>query len=302
MELANFEKQLKLLLLLSENKRTSVTEISETLHLTRRTIYRYIEGFRQAGFIVYKDGMRYGIDHRSPFFTRITDKIHFSEDEALTLNQVLNSVMDNSPQVRHLREKLSSLYDFRVLAQHKVDDRLSRNINAIYDAIKMERTVILRGYDSPNSKEVKDRVVEPFLFLAENNEVRCYEVASGQNKTFKLSRVEKVEMVDLLWSHKDKHVPIFMDLFHFTGEKRYPVKLVMGTLATSLLLEEAPAAEKQITLRKDGKRVLTTEVCNFKGVGRFVMGLFDDIEVLGSPEFKAYLRERAKDLTQKLRE
>lgn len=56
----------------------------------------------------------------------ITDRIHFSDDEAIAINQVLNAVVDNSPQVRHLREKLSSLYDFNVMAKHGVDDQVAK--------------------------------------------------------------------------------------------------------------------------------------------------------------------------------
>ncbi len=38
----------------------------------------------------------------------------------------------------------------------------------------------------------------------------------------------------------------------------------------------------------------------FQGVGRFVLGLFEDVEVLESPEFKLFLQEKIKDLTKKV--
>lgn len=104
MELDKFDRQLRLMLLLVQNRRLSVDEISERLGLNRRSIYRYLESFRKLGFIVRKEGSRYSIDHESPFFQSISDRIHFSTDEAITINQVLNSVLDNSPQVRHLRQ------------------------------------------------------------------------------------------------------------------------------------------------------------------------------------------------------
>lgn len=302
MELEKFDRQLRLMLLLTQNRRLSVDDISRELQMSRRSIYRYIEAFRQMGFIVRKEGTRYSIDHDSPFFRTITDRIHFSTEEALTINQVLNSVLDNSPQVRHLREKLSSLYDYKVLARHGVDDHIARNLSMLYKAIQTERVVVLREYNSPNSNQVSDRIVEPYLFLAENNEVRCYEIASGMNKTFKLSRAKSVELLDLLWSNKAAHTPFFVDLFHFSGERRYPIKLILGPLAASLLLEEFPAAEGQLSLCDDGRHILETDVCSFKGVGRFVLGLYDDIEIVESPEFKEYMAARIKDLTQKIDE
>lgn len=290
------------MVLLTQNANLTVEEISNRLQLSRRSIYRYIDAFKQMGFIVRKRGTRYSIDHESPFFKTITERIHFSDDEAITINRVLNSVMDNSAEVRHLREKLSALYDFNVLARHGVDDQIARNLSTIYKAIQEERVVVLRDYTSANSNEVRNRIVEPYLFLAENSEVRCYEIASGENKTFKLQRAKSVDLLDILWANKEKHAPFYMDLFHFTGEERMPVKLLLGNLATSILLEEYPASEQQLKLQKDGRHLLTTEVCSYKGIGRFVLGLYDDIEVLDTPDFSAYLSEQAKDLTKKFGE
>lgn len=302
MELEKFDRQLRLMLLLTHNRTLTVENISEQLKMSKRSIYRYIDAFKQMGFIVEKEGACYRIDHRSAFFNEITQRIHFTDDEAITINQVLNAVYDNSPQVRHLRAKLSSLYDFKVLAKHGVDSHIARNLSILFTAVQMERMVSLCGYTSPHSGKVSDRIVEPYLFLSENSEVRCYELSSGMNKTFKISRAKDVKILDMLWTHKDKHVPFYTDLFHFSGEQRYTIKLLLGHLASSILLEESPMAEEQLELQDDGRYLLTTEVCSFKGVGRFVLGLFDDIEVVDSPDFQHYLNERIKNLTLKIKE
>lgn len=299
MELEKFDRQLRLMVMLATSKQYTVEEVSRLLTMSRRSIYRYIDAFRSMGFIVHKKGTRYSLDHESPFFLEITSRIHFSDDEAMAINQVLNAVVDNSPQVRHLREKLSSLYDYNVLAKHGVDDRIARNLSRLYSAIQSERVVMLKDYRSANTNQVSNRIVEPYMFSAENSEVRCYEITSEMCKTFKLNRIGSVEIVDVLWSHKDKHLPYFVDLFHFSGEKRYTVKLLMGNLATSLLLEECPSAESQLKLTNDGRHLLTTQVCSYKGIGRFVMGLADDIEVVDSPDFVEYLKARTQDLTRK---
>ena len=41
-------------------------------------------------------------------------------------------------------------------------------------------------------------------------------------------------------------------------------------------------------------------VCSLKGVGRFVLGLYDDIDVFDSPELEEYLAFRIKDMQQKI--
>ena len=233
--------------ILTQNRTLRIDEISEAVGLNRRTIYRYLEAFREVGFVVKKEGKVYRLDHSSPFFQKITQGIHFSEDEALTISQVISSVYSNSPQVRHLREKLANLYHPDVLAKHGLDSQMAENISSLFTAINEERVVVLRNYHSGSSGQVSSRIVEPYMFINENSEVRCFEIASQKNKTFKISRIERVEFVDLLWSHKEDHTPFFNDLFGFTGEKRMPVSLILGHLATNLLIEEFRNAQHQLT-------------------------------------------------------
>ena len=67
------------------------------------------------------------------------------------------------------------------------------------------------------------------------------------------------------------------------------MKLEMGIMAKNLLLEEYPMAEKD--LKKEGDRwILETTVSDMAGVGRFVIGLAHDINVIDSPELKLYIR------------
>lgn len=300
MDKERFDRQLRLLVLLTQDRDTDIDSLSRELQMSRRSIYRYIETFRELGFVVEKRGNRYRVAPSSPFFRRITERIHFTEDEALTINQVLNAVYDRSPQVRHLRQKLSSLYDFDVLARHGVDEHIARNLATLYDAVKLERVAVLRGYVSPSSGKVSDRMVEPYMFLSENSEVRCYELATGMNKTFKISRAERVDLLDMLWSHKEAHLPFYTDMFGFSGEQLFPVRLVLGPLSARLLIEEVPSAASQLALLDDGRYRLHARVCSYKGVGRFVLGLCDDVEVESPRDFKDYLRARIRFLTQKI--
>lgn len=302
MELAKFDRQLQLMALLAQPAGIGVTQLAERTRLTRRTIYRYLDAFKEAGFVVEKHGTKYRLSHRSPFFKQITEHIHFTDDEALTLNGILNSVYDNSPQVRHLREKLSRLYDEKVLAAHGIDQRIARNLSQLYRAVSEERICVLHGYSSPHSHRTADRIVEPYLFLSANSEVRCYEPGSDMNKTFKIGRAESVELLDLQWAHKERHEAFRTDLFHFSGNRQLRVRLLLGRLAASLLREEYPGSERQLTTRDDGRELLDTQVCSYKGIGRFVLGLLDDIEIADSPDFADYLRGRLAQFRDRLDE
>ena len=121
MELGIFERQLRLMVLLTQNREYSLDELCRKLDMSRRTLYRYLELFRDIGFEVVKQGNVYRLDKSSPFFKEITQLVHFTEDEALTLRHVLDMASGTDVQVRHLRHKLERIYDFGILNAVEAD-------------------------------------------------------------------------------------------------------------------------------------------------------------------------------------
>jgi hypothetical protein len=110
------------------------------------------------------------------------------------------------------------------------------------------------------------------------------------NKLFKVARIGSVELLDQEWQYASQHDRGFIDVFRMTGFEQHRVCLKLGMLARNLLIEEYPLSERDITPMDDGTWLLDTQVCNYKGVGRFVMGMLDDVEIVDSPEFDAYIR------------
>ena len=300
MELGIFERQLRLMVLLTQNREYTLEELCRKLDMSRRTLYRYLELFRDIGFEVVKHGNIYRLDKSSPFFREITQLVHFTEDEALTLRYVLDTLSDTDIQARHLRRKLERIYDFGILNVIEADHERAGNLQTLYEAVKQHRQVILRDYSSPSSNRTSDRVVEPYMFLNNHNEIRCFELYSQTNKTFKVSRIGRVEVLDLLWCHEEEHAKVYTDLFHFSGERLSVVTLRLGRLSCNLLKEEYPQAARFLHADGPDHWLLTTEVCSFHGIGRFVLGLLEDIEVVDSPDFQEFLQNKLQLLTKKL--
>lgn len=192
---------------------------------------------------------------------------------------------------QRIRYKLNRFYDFHILDNPALRERVAHCVSVIYDAIKRKRVVKIIDYASPHSDTVSDRVVEPFLLLNDNNDVRCYELSSRQNKTFKLSRMRDVVLLDLSWSCESKHKRVFTDIFMFSGEERLPVAVRLDRLAYQVFVEEYPRAAHAVTQEDAAHYVLRTEVVSYRGIGRFVLGLYDHVEVLGDEGFQAYVRE-----------
>ena len=290
------QRELDLILLLAENRTYTVEQLCDKLHISRRNLYYYFDFLRFSNFRFEKRGHYYHIDRQSPFFKKLFEMLDFTEDEAVFLLRLLESADSKNPQVGSIKHKLERFYDFDILNNEKLRERRSRNLSTLYEAIKFRQIAKICNYSSPHSKTVSDRIVEPFMLMNNNNEVRCFEIASKQCKTFKLSRMERVELIDLNWSYTDQHTEMFTDIFMFSGEKPQTIKLLLGRLSANIMGEEYPQAEQYMEQQDDGKTLLSLPVCSFLGIGRFVIGLYEDITIVENDDFKAYIADKIKKM------
>ena len=60
-------------------------------------------------------------------------------------------------------------------------------------------------------------------------------------------------------------------------------------MAKNLLLEEFPLADKDLK-SVDGKWILETNVSGMEGVGRFVIGLASEVQIIDSPALDQYIK------------
>ncbi|MBR1949963.1 MAG: WYL domain-containing protein [Bacteroidales bacterium] len=294
MDQPKIERVLRLMMMLTSNNRYTIEELGEKLETSPRTIYRYLDTFKEAGFVVSKKGNYFRLDRKSRYFKDISQLVHFTEEEAYILNSAIESLDPTNAIKQNLKAKLASIYDFKMLAECVVKGDNARNVNAIIEAIENRKQIILHNYTSAHSKKVSDRIVEPLSFTTNYIQVWAYEVSSGKNKLFKLSRIGKVEILDKEWEFEQEHQEGLMDLFRINSFEQIPVKLKLGIRAASLLVEEYPLGEKYISPLPDDPShfILDTWVCGYEGVGRFVLGLLDDIEIIEGDGLKAFLKER----------
>ena len=281
---------LRLMKLLTANTTYNVDQLAERLQMSRRTIYRYIDTFREAGFVIKKSGEHIRLDKESPHFKDISQLIHFTEEEAVILKSAIENIDDDNLLKQNLKRKLYSVYDNKTLADTVVRGKNAPNIRRLIEAIEQERQAVLHGYLSAHGGGVRDRRVEPFAFTTNYVQVWCYDTEDGVCKLFKTARIGEVEPTDTPWEHADAHAEGFIDAFRMHGTQRHRVRLELGLLAYNLLCEEYPLAERDVRPLGRGRWLLDTEVANFTGVGRFVVGLLDDIRVVDTPELTEHIR------------
>ena len=298
MEQPKIERLLRLMKLMTGNVNYTINDLAERLDTSYRSIYRYIESFKDAGFVVQKlDGGVYKLSKESPHFKDISQLVHFNDEEAHIVNQLIEGLDDTNMLKQNLRKKLCSVYNCTSMASSVVHGANASNVNRLVDAIERRSQVVLHGYASSHTGNRSDRVVEPFGFTTNYVQVWCYEPESGMNKLFKTSRIASVEVLDREWEYADKHHEGYIDIFRMTGFDQYRVRLKLGMLSRNLLIEEYPLAERDIMELDNSSWLLDTKVCNYRGIGRFVMGLMDDITIVDSPEFVEYIKAQIAQIS-----
>jgi predicted DNA-binding transcriptional regulator YafY len=291
MDQPKLERLLRLMKLLTANNSLTVDEIAAKLAISQRSVYRYIDTFREAGFVIKKMDNFIRLDKSSPYFKDISELIHFTEEEAFILKSAIENIDENNLLKQNLKKKLYTVYNYNILAETIVSGKNGRNVQQLVEAIENKRTVILRNYSSAHGNDIRDRHVEAYAFTTNYVQVWCYCPEENTNKLFKVSRIGSVEVLQEKWEHEQNHKSGCIDIFRMNSCEIKHIKLKLGLRSANLLIEEFPLATKHLQKLPNNEWLLDTDVCTYDGVGRFVMGLLDDIEIIDSQEFEQHIAE-----------
>lgn len=285
------ERMLRLMKLLSGNVNYTIAELGDKLEMSPRTVYRYLDTFKSAGFAVTKlRGDVYKLAKMPKDAVEIDRLIYFSEEEAYLVNSLIDQLVPTNSLKANLKEKLSAIYSATSIADY-VDRRSNAaHVEALGKAIETRRQVLLKDYESGHSHTIRDRRIEPYGFTSDYIDVLGYDLEDGGNKTFKISRIGEVEVLDTEWNAEGSHRPQKMDIFRISGDSPIHIRLKLSFMAKNLLVEEYPLAARD--LRRSGSDwILETDLYGLRGAGRFVAGLLPEIEILEGDALRAYLKE-----------
>lgn len=285
------ERLLRLMKLLSGNVNYSVGELSRKLDMSPRTIYRYIDTFKESGFAVtklYGDVYKLGKMPRNA--VDIEKLIYFSEEEAYLVNSLIDSLAPTNSLKANLKDKLSAIYSQTNIADYVDGKSNAAQVEALGNAINARKKVYLKGYESGNSHTIRDRYIEPFGFTTDYIDVMGFDLEDGQNKIFKITRISDVEITEEDWTEKGSHEKLGMDVFRMYGRDPMHIKLQMTVMAKNLLVEEYPLSAKYIK-REGNFWILDTDIYHIEGVCRFVTGLMGEVTILEGDELKEAVSE-----------
>lgn len=280
---------------ISGDESLSATAVAKILGTSTRNAYYVLKALGEYGFIVNHKQGGYNLDAESTFFENIRESINFNNDQILYLYRLLLRQDNENPMVAGILAKFQHQYHLYMDEGDEDGLRSHKNYQLLKRAIDSHKCVILHDYASSNSLSVRDRLVEPFMFLGDDADIRAYEPSSGKNKTFKISRISTVEMLDNDWENGDKHKDAFTDMFLYSGEVRHRIRLRFDVSAYNFMQEEYPHARKCLSPGDDDTHwFFETDIANYEGIGRFILGLYEHIEVIEDDGLKAYLKEKIR--------
>ncbi|MFN3528724.1 MAG: helix-turn-helix transcriptional regulator [Bacteroidia bacterium] len=281
--------------LLSSNKRGyTVQELADKLEVSYRTVYRDLRIFEATGFEILQNPLSKRV--RLAHAQEISDKMSFNKTEAEVLQQALVSLPDG-PVKQLLFDKVHALSSQQMHLQHLQRQQTVHNFQLLAQAMREKKQAVLLDYNSPSSQSIGNRLVEPFAFNDNMDTVYCFEPASKKNKLFKLERIGQVRLEQISWGYEHLHEQNNTDIFGLPiDQQAHEVKLILGRLSSNLLKEERPAALPFMSPLPDGNQLLQIRVADYRGIGRFVLGLIDDIEIVGPADFISYLQKQIQKL------
>jgi len=293
MDQPKVERMLRLMQFLTGNVNYTLDEICERLDLSRRTMFRYLDTFKSAGFSVQRIGEgRYRLATVRRSDVDLSKIVYFTEEEAYVVNRLIDSLDNTNAMKQGLRRKLTAVYDSTNIGNYIDKKENSVNIGFLADAIREGRKVVLRNYSSSHTNATKDYTVEPFKFNTNYIDIWAFDTSDGLNKRFKIARIGSVEILDEPWDNADLHKEEPMDSFRIHGNSPEHVKLRLHLIAKNLLLEEYPLAEKDVYQDDSGTWYYEGDVRGMDGVGRFVLGLPAFVNVIEGDSLKAFLKEQ----------
>lgn len=302
MEQPKIERMLHFITLLADKRGYTVDEIAQRLEISRRSVFRYINTFKNARFVFgFEDG-RYRLVTNDGPMKELANTIWFSDEEAYVIKTLIDELDNTNSMKASLMRKLAAISDMTNLGDYTCNKTYSLNISRLAEAMKEHKKVMLKKYSSAHSNDTRDHIVEPFEFTSNSIDVWAFDTEDHKNKRFKISRINEVQILDSDWEYSANHNAELMDDFRTHGDGCYHIKLQMGRMAKDLLTEEYPLSEKHISELDDSHWLYEADVYKLEGVGRFIMGLYLHITILEGKELGNYIMSLIRKIEDDIKE
>lgn len=286
--------------LLLERKTMTAAELAQRFEVSTRTIYRDIDTLSGAGIPVYASKGKGGGIGLLPNF--VLNKSLLSEEEQ---NEILFGLQSleatNALQTSRVLSKLSAL--FRKAESNWIDVDFSgwssgeaeRNKFGQLKTAILEQRVVRFVYYGSHGKRT-ERQAEPLKLQFKNRSwyLQCFCLQSRELRTFKISRIEELEVTGTMFERREIAVPA---LDAARPEERF--------VHVHLELEFPPHMAYRIFDEFDRARIHKQEDGSFRvrasypedgWVYGYLLSFGEDVKVISPPHIQEILRKKAKKI------
>lgn len=279
-------KIFQLIRLLNTPPAMDVPQLMSRLGVSKSAVYRDLKILEEIGYQIETDSrnrksLKFSIPKRGAGILTLDD-INF-------LQSLLESSKSESVRAETILKKFNRNLNLIPLADALPQLHKNYILQLIRAGVNTGRCLKLYRYRSLTSNNIKDRLVEPLEITEDERYLIAWDKDKNDQRQFKLDRIEDVDVLDQLVESNRIASP--MDLFGLTGEEWLQVQLKLSTTAQHLLLEEFPLSRPFIRMTNQDI-IFDGMVRNWKGIGRFVLGLPGEIEIIGPIDFKKYIQKR----------
>lgn len=288
-------KVLKLIQKLYSYPPKSIAQLAEQLETSDKSIYRYLNLLEELGYEVQKN------EHRKVYIKQAQNKNNsLDEDEKKLILSLLNSTVHSKNTAQAIKTKLQ-IDNTLPTAQELNELRYLKMLDLINYAIPEKMPLKIMGYQSTSGNDSpQERLVMPYHLDGQRMVLIAYDCERKDVRHFKIQRMEALLLAEEKKGQFNQvSIPV-VDLFGMSSTKSLPVEMYLSKRAYLLLTEEFTQSKVKIVPdanHKDYPYLFKDYVCSYDGIGRFVLGLLNEILIVGNEEFKGYLREKIKKST-----
>ncbi|MEY5041262.1 MAG: hypothetical protein RLZZ414_810 [Bacteroidota bacterium] len=264
------------------------TELAKEFNVSVRTIERYFNLFEELGFIIQKDKTKFKLKVYDANTLQHENWVVFTLEEAQAIHQVFRNGKLASTLQKSILDKLYPLTEMDEVAHFIESGQTTKHISTLSQAIKNKNQVKLVNYNSLNSNTIQNRLIEPIKFTKYYESLIAFDVEKKEMRNFKPTRMAQVEILKQTWQYENQHQKFSTDIFNFTSDKNWEIKINLSPRAYQLLIEEFPQA-KNHTIHQKNIYELTCNVQGLEAPARFLQGFIQEIQIIYPNELKQLL-------------
>ncbi len=260
---------------------------ADEYNVHKDTIKEDIEEIRNAGFeVIHDKKYRYGIS-QDRAYEHLRELLFFSEKEQDFVLHALTKMNHGDKRYERVRKKLDTIYDVSKLGSSIISKPFLTKINLLERAKKEKILVKLINYRSTNSSEVADRLVEPFNISPKEDILHSFDVEKKEIRHFRISRIERVEVIEVPWNYEGKHYVKATDPFRIVDDQQVHIHLRLKVGGYNELIERFPLTQNYLRPSADEAGIYELE-CKvnhrFYGISNFILGYHSNVVEIVEPE------------------